>query len=51
MNKNVLFVDEDPGRTGSTVSLEYLIKRFKSDGFKVYVLTSKKYLSMPESGG
>jgi glycosyltransferase involved in cell wall biosynthesis len=42
MNKNVLFVDEDPGRTGSTVSLEYLIKRFKSDGFKVYVLTSKK---------
>jgi glycosyltransferase involved in cell wall biosynthesis len=42
MNKNILFVDEDPHRTGSTVSLEYLVKGFKSDGFNVYVLTTKK---------
>lgn len=49
MSKNILFVDEDQGRTGSTISLEYLVKGFKSNGFTVYILTTKtenKYKSV-----
>jgi glycosyltransferase involved in cell wall biosynthesis len=39
--KTVLFVDDCTGRTGSTVSMEYLVRGFKSRGYTVYVLTSK----------
>jgi glycosyltransferase involved in cell wall biosynthesis len=42
MSKTILFVDEDSQRTGSTISLEYLVKGFKSAGFTVYVLTTKR---------
>ncbi len=42
MKKRVLFIDEDPGRTGSTVSLEYLVKGFSERNCDVFVLTSKK---------
>ncbi|MEX0602816.1 MAG: glycosyltransferase, partial [Bacteroidota bacterium] len=41
MNKRILFVDEDTGRTGSTVSMEYLITGFQERGFEVFVLSSK----------
>jgi glycosyltransferase involved in cell wall biosynthesis len=40
--KRILFVDEDPGRTGSTVSLEHLLRGFRSSGYEVFVLTLKK---------
>jgi len=39
--KSILFVDDCTGRTGSTVSMEYLVKGFKTSGYNVYVLTSK----------
>jgi glycosyltransferase involved in cell wall biosynthesis len=41
-NRRILFVDEDPGRTGSTVSLEYLLRGFRSGGYEVFVLTLKR---------
>ncbi len=41
-NIRILFVDEDPGRAGSTVSLEYLLSGFHSAGYEVSVLTLKK---------
>ncbi|MFO7447595.1 MAG: glycosyltransferase family 4 protein [Ignavibacteriaceae bacterium] len=42
MRKSILFIDEDPGRAGSTVSLEYLVKGFSERNYSVKVLTSKK---------
>lgn len=39
--KTILFVDHDPGYSGSTVSLLYLVKYFALQNFKVYVLTAK----------
>jgi glycosyltransferase involved in cell wall biosynthesis len=41
-NKRILFVDADAGRTGSTVSLEYLLRGFRSSGYEVFVLTPKR---------
>lgn len=41
MNKTVLFVDHDDGRSGSTVSLEYLVRAFIGRGYRVFVLTPK----------
>jgi glycosyltransferase involved in cell wall biosynthesis len=38
----VLFVDHDAGRTGSTVSLEYLLRGFRAEGWEVFVLSGKK---------
>jgi glycosyltransferase involved in cell wall biosynthesis len=40
--RRILFVDEDAGRSGSTVSLEYLLRGFRSEGYEVFVLTLKK---------
>jgi glycosyltransferase involved in cell wall biosynthesis len=40
--RRVLFVDHDAGRTGSTVSLEYLLRGFRADGWEVHVLSGKK---------
>ena len=40
--KRILFVDEDAGRSGSTVSLEYLLRGFRVGGYEVFVLTLKK---------
>ncbi len=40
-NRRILFVDADTGRTGSTVSLEYLLHGFRSSGYEVFVLTPK----------
>ena len=39
--KTILFIDDGNGRTGATVSMEYLVKGFNSRGYSVYVLTSK----------
>ncbi|HAV23286.1 MAG: hypothetical protein A3H45_11895 [Ignavibacteria bacterium RIFCSPLOWO2_02_FULL_55_14] len=41
MGKRVLFVDEDQGRHGSTVSMEYLVRGFRLQGYDVFVLTWK----------
>ncbi len=41
MRQRILFVDNDEGRSGSTVSLEYLVKAFHEQGYEVYVLTRK----------
>lgn len=42
VNKRILFVDHDDSRSGSTVSLEYLIKAFVQKGYIVSVLTPKE---------
>lgn len=42
MRKRVLFVDEDPGRTGSTVSMEYLVRAFHLNDYEVIVLSFKE---------
>jgi glycosyltransferase involved in cell wall biosynthesis len=42
VQRRVLFVDEDGGRAGSTVSLEYLLRGFRADGWEVHVLSGKK---------
>ena len=41
MSKKVLFIDNDPSFSGSTVSLSYLVKTFYKNGYEVYVLTFK----------
>jgi glycosyltransferase involved in cell wall biosynthesis len=41
MKAHILFVDHDVGRSGSTVSMEYLIKAFMAAGAQVSVLTPK----------
>jgi glycosyltransferase involved in cell wall biosynthesis len=41
LNKRILFVDHDENRTGSTISLEYLIKGFRDRGYEISVLTPK----------
>ena len=41
MGKTVLFVDHDDERSGSTVSLEYLVRSFSQSGYKVVVLSPK----------
>lgn len=38
----MLFIDHDTGRSGSTVSLEYLVKAFKEEGYIVFIHTPKK---------
>jgi glycosyltransferase involved in cell wall biosynthesis len=40
--RRILFVDEDGGRTGSTVSLEYLLWGFVEAGHDVFVLSAKR---------
>ncbi|MBA4311487.1 MAG: hypothetical protein C0417_02545 [Chlorobiaceae bacterium] len=40
-NKRILFVDHDEGRSGSTISLEYLLRAFIAKKYDCYVLTSK----------
>lgn len=39
--KKILFIDHDPVRSGSTVSLEYLIRSFADRSYKVFVHTPK----------
>ncbi|MGB2869566.1 MAG: hypothetical protein WBD36_14010, partial [Bacteroidota bacterium] len=41
MTNRVLFIDEDQGRNGSTVSMEYLVEGFHARGYDVYVLSWK----------
>ncbi len=41
MQKKILFIDHDEGRTGSTISLEYIVKQFQECGYAVFVLTPK----------
>jgi glycosyltransferase involved in cell wall biosynthesis len=45
LKKRVLFIDHDTERTGSSVSLEYIIKGFIERGYIVFVLTSKNKLN------
>jgi glycosyltransferase involved in cell wall biosynthesis len=39
--KRVLFIDHDSGRSGSTVSLEYIVKAFRERDYRVFILTPK----------
>ena len=39
---SVLFVDHDVSRSGSTVSMEYLLRAFSRQGWEVHVLTPKR---------
>jgi glycosyltransferase involved in cell wall biosynthesis len=41
VKKRILFIDHDEGRTGSTVSLEYLVKAFIERNYLVFILTPK----------
>lgn len=41
MRKRILFVDHDTFNTGSTVSMNYLIEKFRDEGYDVFVLTPK----------
>jgi|GEM_PF-1794234 glycosyltransferase involved in cell wall biosynthesis len=41
MKKKILFIDHDHRITGSTVSLKYLLKAFKEEGFEIVMLTPK----------
>jgi len=41
MQKKILFIDHDKGRTGSTISLEYIVKAFQECGYIVFILTPK----------
>lgn len=41
MNNKVLFIDNDSGFTGSTISLGYLIQGFCDNNYDVFVLTAK----------
>lgn len=41
MGPRILFIDHDIGRSGSTVSLEYLVRAFRQRGASVTVLTPK----------
>lgn len=43
-NKRILFIDHDEGRSGSTVSLEYLVRAFIAKEYDCYILTSKKQI-------
>ena len=52
-NKTILFVDHDFGISGSTVSLKYITQKFISEGWIVYILTSKEkdkraFFNLPE---
>jgi glycosyltransferase involved in cell wall biosynthesis len=42
VNKRILFIDHDPYRSGSTVSLEHLVKAFSEHGYDVIIHTPKK---------
>ena len=46
MKKTVLFVDHDLGRSGSTVSLEYMVKAFSKKNYLVFILTPKRKLNL-----
>ncbi len=41
LNEKILFIDNDSGFTGSTISLGYLIKGFCNNNYDVFVLTAK----------
>ncbi len=40
--KRILFIDEDQGRHGSTVSMEYLAQEFNLNNYEVFVLSWKQ---------
>ncbi|MDP4173879.1 MAG: glycosyltransferase family 4 protein [Bacteroidota bacterium] len=48
MNKKILFIDHDAYNSGSTVSMNYLIEKFISEGNQVFVLTPKDYSNSKE---
>jgi glycosyltransferase involved in cell wall biosynthesis len=45
MKKRVLFIDHDSGRTGSTISLGYLVQAFYECGYKVFILSPKEHFN------
>jgi glycosyltransferase involved in cell wall biosynthesis len=42
MKGRILFIDHDDGRSGATVSLEYLVDAFIDNGYQVFILTPKR---------
>ena len=48
MKKKVLFIDSDPGFSGSTVSMNFLIKAFIRDGYEIGVVTCKQPFDIDE---
>jgi glycosyltransferase involved in cell wall biosynthesis len=39
--KRVLFIDQDSGFTGSTISLKYIVEKFTTNNVEVYIATEK----------
>jgi glycosyltransferase involved in cell wall biosynthesis len=46
MKKSLLFVDNDPGYSGSTVSMNYLLSAFLADDYEVCLVTRKNNIDL-----